>query len=195
MKKLTLYYGSNSLRFHFFHFFFILCKRWSLKTVLYTQSNQKMNIMLNIGDTLPLFTAQTDEEKEVQLGGNATMGKSLVIYFYPKDDTPGCTKEACAFRDSFADFEALGATVYGVSGDSPASHRKFREKYRLPYRLLTDPNKEIRKLFGVPTNLLGLIPGRVTYVINTSGKISHIFNSQGQAEKHITEALSALNNR
>lgn len=151
--------------------------------------------MLKIGDQLPAFTALTDEEQEVQLGGEFTLGKSLVIYFYPKDDTPGCTKEACAFRDSFADFEAIGATVYGVSGDSPASHRKFREKYRLPYRLLSDPHKELRKLFGVPTNLLGLIPGRVTYIINSNGVVTHIYNSQGQAEKHITEALSALNNR
>jgi peroxiredoxin Q/BCP len=151
-----------------------------------------LSFTMNLGDQLPEFTALNENGELVTLGGKHSIGTPLVIYFYPKDDTPGCTKEACAFRDSFADFQELGATVYGVSGDSPASHLKFKEKYRLPYQLLSDPDKKLRKLFNVPTNLLGLIPGRVTYVFDKSGRLTHVFNSQSEAQKHISEALFAL---
>ncbi|MCB0473300.1 MAG: peroxiredoxin, partial [Flavobacteriaceae bacterium] len=119
-------------------------------------------------------------------------GQAMVIYFYPKDDTPGCTKEACAFRDAYESFTDLGVKVIGISADSVESHKNFAEKYRLPYTLLADTGNEVRQSFGVPKSLMGLLPGRVTYVINRKGKVIYIFNSQLAAKKHITEALNAL---
>ena len=115
-----------------------------------------------------------------------------MIYFYPKDDTPGCTKQACTFRDQFAEFEDFGATVVGVSNDSPEQHRSFQEKHRLPYRLLSDQNGKLRKKFGVESSLLGLIPGRETFIFNAKGELIHKFNSQLKMEQHIQEALKAL---
>jgi thioredoxin-dependent peroxiredoxin len=123
---------------------------------------------------------------------NETNGKATVVYFYPKDDTPGCTAEACSFRDNYQDFLDMGALVIGISGDSPASHKKFAEKYNLPYTLLSDPNKEARKAFNVPTDLLGLIPGRVTYIFDKKGVCQGVFKSQTKATQHIDEALKIL---
>ena len=120
--------------------------------------------------------------------------KNIVIYFYPKDDTPGCTKEACSFRDQYEIFKEVDGEILGISSDDVASHKRFAEKYHLPYTLLSDNNNEVHKLFGVPSNLLGLIPGRVTYVVNKQGKVIHIFNSQKDAEKHIEESMKALKN-
>lgn len=150
------------------------------------QSNE-----LKVGDTIPIFTLKDQNNNDFDI--DKYLGKkSMVIYFYPKDDTPGCTKEACAFRDEFEVFTDLNVEVIGISADNVASHKKFAEKYRLPFTLLADTKKKVRKLFGVPNSLLGLIPGRVTYVINKNGIIAHIFNSQFGAEKHITESLSIL---
>lgn len=118
--------------------------------------------------------------------------KNLVIYFYPKDDTPGCTKEACSFRDQFAVFADADAMVIGISAQSVESHLAFAQKHRLNYLLLSDTGNKVRKLFGVPSNLFGLIPGRVTYVVDKEGKIVYIFNSQTEAEKHVDEALRIL---
>ncbi|MCH2199581.1 MAG: peroxiredoxin [Flavobacteriales bacterium] len=146
---------------------------------------------LKVGDTLPSVEVKDENDAVVKLGPSHMTGP-MVLYFYPKDDTPGCTKEACSFRDSYASFTDAGVTVYGVSGDSPKSHRKFIEKYQLPFSLLSDKGNTLRKAIGVPTNLLGLIPGRVTYIIDKHGKIVHIFNSQTQAEKHVTEALHII---
>ena len=115
-----------------------------------------------------------------------------MIYFYPKDDTPGCTSEACSFRDQFEVFKDAEAVIIGISGQSVASHKKFAEKHRLPFTLLSDEGDHIRKLFGVPTNLLGLLPGRVTYVADKTGKVICIFNSQMQSSKHVEEALRIL---
>jgi len=117
--------------------------------------------------------------------------KPVVLYFYPKDDTPGCTKEACTFRDGFEDFVAAGAEVIGVSSDDEASHRRFAEKYRLPFTLLADHGGKVRKAYKVPATL-GLLPGRVTYVIDRAGVVRHVFNSQMQATQHVAEALAAL---
>jgi peroxiredoxin Q/BCP len=117
--------------------------------------------------------------------------KPVVLYFYPKDDTPGCTKEACTFRDQYEDFVQAGAEVIGVSSDGEDAHRKFAEKYRLPFTLLSDHGGKVRKLYKVPATL-GLLPGRVTYVIDTAGVVRHVFNSQLQATQHVAQALGAL---
>ncbi|MGH2900095.1 MAG: peroxiredoxin, partial [Solirubrobacteraceae bacterium] len=118
-------------------------------------------------------------------------GRNVVVYFYPKDDTPGCTREACSFRDQYTDFTDAGAAVYGISSDSPASHLKFAAKYELPFTLLSDPDGVVRAAFGVPATL-GLLPGRVTYVIDKQGVIRHAFNSQLSPARHVAEALQVL---
>jgi len=117
--------------------------------------------------------------------------KPVVLYFYPRDDTPGCTKEACAFRDSFEEFRRLDAEVIGISSDSVESHRNFAKNHDLPFTLLSDGEGKVRRLYGVP-NTLGLFPGRVTYVIDEEGVVRHIFSSQLGMEKHVEEALKAL---
>jgi thioredoxin-dependent peroxiredoxin len=145
---------------------------------------------MKVGDTIPDF-ALPDQDWNT-LKSEDLLGKPIVVYFYPKDDTPGCTKQACTFRDQFAIFQELGAQVIGVSGDSPEVHRKFQEKYRIPFRLLSDLKGELRKKFEVSTTLFGLLPGRVTFVFDTDGKLVHTFNSNTKAERHITEAIEAL---
>jgi len=114
------------------------------------------------------------------------------LFFYPKDDSPGCTAQACSFRDQYEEFTEVDAEVIGISGQSVKSHKNFAEKHNLSYTLLSDNNNELRKRFGVPTNLFGLIPGRVTYIIDKQGKVVHIFNSQTQIDKHISNALEIL---
>lgn len=118
--------------------------------------------------------------------------KNLVIYFYPKDNTPGCTAEACAFRDEYEDFVAAGAEVVGISADDPASHLKFARKHRLNFTLLADTDHAVHKAFGVSAGLLGLLSGRVTFVADRTGRVVHTFDSRFRARKHITEALRAL---
>lgn len=117
--------------------------------------------------------------------------KNIVLYFYPKDETQGCTREACAFRDSYEVFTDLGAEVLGVSGQSVLSHQSFAFHHGLPFILLSDVKNDVRKLYGVPASL-GLIPGRVTYIIDKEGIVRHIFNSQYQPEKHAQEAKRIL---
>ena len=145
---------------------------------------------MKIGDKLKPFSLQNENGEIVNIDAN--FGQPLVIYFYPKDDTPGCTKEACAFRDSFEEFTNAGVTVFGVSADSPKSHLAFKEKYRLPFSLLTDRGNQLRKTWNVPSSLFGLLPGRVTYIFDKKGILLHLFNSQLRAEQHITEALTIL---
>src|SRR5690606_29106196 len=118
--------------------------------------------------------------------------KNLVLFFYPKDDTPGCTREACSFRDHYEAFQDAGAEVIGISGQSVESHKNFAQKHRLTYQLLSDEGNKVRKLFGVPSDLFGLLPGRVTYIANQQGKVIYVFNSQMQVEKHVEEALNVL---
>jgi peroxiredoxin Q/BCP len=115
-----------------------------------------------------------------------------VIYFYPKDDTPGCTREACTFRDQFEDFQDVGATVFGISADSPKSHLRFKERHNLPFSLLSDRHNKVRKQLGIKSSFLGLLPGRVTFVIGNDGKVIHKFTSQFNAEKHVREAIKAI---
>lgn len=143
------------------------------------------------GSKIPSFTLPDQHGKEVSI--DDYVGKSnLVIYFYPKDDTPGCTAEACSFRDQFAVFEDAGAQVFGISSDSVDSHRRFAEKHNLPFTLLSDSEKKVRKAFDVPADMLGLIPGRVTYIVDKAGVVRHVFNSQLNTSKHVEEALKVL---
>ncbi len=144
---------------------------------------------LKVGDILPSFEAVTQNGKSFLSSNYA--GKPLVIYFYPKDFTPGCTTQACKFRDFYQDFKDAGAEVIGISSDSEKSHQKFAVSHQLPFLLLADTDKKLQKLFGVPTQLFGLLPGRVTYVVNPQGKIVSIFNSF-KAKGHIAHALELI---
>jgi peroxiredoxin Q/BCP len=141
------------------------------------------------GDRAPLI-ALSDAEG-VERRSDSLGGRPLVLFFYPKDDTPGCTAEACAFRDSFADLQALGADVWGVSGDDAASHQRFATRHQLPFPLLVDRDNALRRAFGVPS-VLGLLPGRVTYVIDGDGVIRHVFNNLLDGPAHRREAIEAL---
>ncbi len=146
---------------------------------------------LKIGDRCPSFSLQNQENQTVRID-DLIGHQLLVIYFYPKDDTPGCTAEACSFRDSFEEFKDLGCEVIGISSDSPEKHKEFATKHRLSFTLLADIKKDVRKLFGVPTNLFGLIPGRVTYIFDQKGTLRSIYNSQTNAEAHTKEALKTV---
>jgi peroxiredoxin Q/BCP len=145
---------------------------------------------LKLGDKIPDFSIKDQH-------GNLFESKSLigetasVIYFYPKNFTPGCTKEACEFRDRYEVFTNLNARVIGISPDSAASHNRFAARYKLPFTLLADKNNEVSKLFGVKKSLFGLLPGRETYVFDKQGKLIFTFNSI-DAKPHITKALKEL---
>ncbi|WP_372918738.1 peroxiredoxin [Salegentibacter sp.] len=145
---------------------------------------------LNIGDKIPDVKLKNEKGEDFSF---TEIDKAIVIYFYPKDFTPGCTKEACGFRDSYEDFRDLGAEVIGISSDSQESHSKFKTKHQLPFLLLSDPEKKARKAFGVKPNFLGLLPGRETFVFNREGKLIYKFNSINSG-RHIEEALTALKN-
>lgn len=142
------------------------------------------------GDKAPDFTLPNQHGEKVALY-ELLHDKPVVLFFYPKDHTPGCTKEACAFRDSYEIFKDAGAEVVGISSDGPESHKQFAQKHRLPYQLLSDRTGRVRKLMGVPKTL-GLLPGRVTYVVDREGQIRHVFNSQFNFGKHIDEALKTV---
>ena len=145
---------------------------------------------LQIGDKIPNFTAIDSSGN--YFDSSAIVGiRPVVLYFYPKDNTPGCTAQACSFRDQYEDFKDLGAEVIGISGDSAASHEKFIQKYNLPFILISDSDKKIRNLFGVKTNLFGLLPGRVTYVADKNGIIQLMFDSMN-ASNHIPKALAIV---
>ena len=124
---------------------------------------------LRAGDQLPHFILNDENHQPINI--SSLKGKYLVLYFYPKDDTPGCVKEACSFRDSFQDLVDAGAVVYGVSSDKPDTHALFKAKYHLPFSLLSDTAGELRKLLGVPYDLFGLLPGRVTYIFDPNGRL------------------------
>ena len=145
---------------------------------------------IQVGDTAPDFSV------EVHTGAQASLSqfrgrKAVVLYFYPKDGTPVCTKEACSYRDAYESFAEAGAVVIGVSADSTETHRAFAEEQGLPFLLATDEDGALRKAFGVPKSL-GLLPGRVTYVIDKEGIVRHIFSSQFAADRHVSEALDVV---
>ena len=145
---------------------------------------------VKVGSVAPDFTLLSQSGEMTSL--DDFLGhKPVVLFFYPKDDTPGCTKQVCAFRDNYEQFGKLDAEVIGISSDSVESHRGFAAKHRLPYTLASDEGGKVRKLYGVP-NTLGLFPGRVTYVIDREGIVRHIFSSQVGIDRHVEDALEAL---
>jgi peroxiredoxin Q/BCP len=146
---------------------------------------------LSKGDIIPDFVLPDQDGNPYDIK-NVKGKKNLVIYFYPKDETAGCTAEACSFRDNYEAFTDLGAEVIGISSDGIESHGKFRSRHQLPFVLLSDSEKSVRKRFGVPTNFLGLVPGRVTYIVDREGVIQHQFNSQTKVEQHVDEAIKVL---
>ena len=146
---------------------------------------------IKIGSSIPAFTLPDQNGNLFDI--SSVLGKkNLVIYFYPKDDSPGCTAQACSFRDQFEVFKEADAVIIGISGQSVESHKEFAEKHRLSFTLLSDEGNIIRKQFGVQSDLLGLLPGRVTFVADKNGKVIYVFNSQTQATKHVDEALKIL---
>jgi peroxiredoxin Q/BCP len=153
-------------------------------------SREKRKAMkLKVDEQAPLFEASADNGEKFSLAD--LIGKSnIVLYFYPKDFTLGCTKEACAFRDNWNRVLASGATVVGISSDSPTKHADFKRQYKLPFTLVSDQDKSIRKMYGATGSL---IPPRITFVIDKSGKIKNIFNSQLDLTKHVEVALETLN--
>ncbi|MBM3452758.1 MAG: peroxiredoxin [Bacteroidetes bacterium] len=146
---------------------------------------------MQIGDKCPQF--ELTDQNGKQFKSNEWIGrKKLVIFFYPKDETSGCIMEACSFRDSHEDFLQFDCQVIGISSDSVLSHKKFASKYNFNYLLLADTDKTVRKLFQVPGSLFGLLPGRVTYIIDLEGKICGIHNSQLNPSSHMKESLKLL---
>jgi peroxiredoxin Q/BCP len=143
---------------------------------------------IRIGDFIPVFSLPDQNNNQFDI--SVYLGrKKLVIFFYPQDGSLNCTREACYFRDLSEVFEEADALVIGISGQSVESHKLFAEKNRLTYNLLSDSENVVRKLFGVPFKAFGLIPGRVTYVADRSGKVVYIFNSQTETQRHADEAL------
>lgn len=142
------------------------------------------------GDRIPEVVLPDQNGQQINLG-DIWSSKTLVLFFYPKDDTPGCTIEACTFRDNYDAFLHAGANVVGISADTVSSHRHFALKYDLPFTLLSDQSGEIRSLFGVSKSL-GLFPSRITFIIDREGVVRHIFNSQFRIKKHISEALRII---
>lgn len=145
---------------------------------------------VNVGDTAPDFTLTSQKGEQVSLS-QFRGKKNVVLYFYPKDETRGCTREACTFRDSFELFTDLGAEVIGVSADTVESHKAFAQHYNLPFTLLSDMDNIVRKKYGAESTI-GFIPGRVTFVIDKNGVVRHVFSSQLQPEKHVEEARQVL---
>ena len=178
------------LKLRNFYRFYLIIYLILFVSYLTLHKNNDMN-ELKIGDAIPAFSLPDQNGKLFDI--NAVLGKkNLVIYFYPKDDSPGCTAQACSFQDQFEVFKEADAIIIGISGQSVQSHKEFAAKHRLTFTLLSDEGNKIRKQFGVPTNLFGLLPGRVTYIADKTGKVIYIFNSQINATKHVDEALRIL---
>jgi thioredoxin-dependent peroxiredoxin len=143
-----------------------------------------------VGEPAPDFTLPRADGTPFRLSEAVRRG-IVVLYFYPKDETPGCTAEACAFRDSYEIFVDAGAEVVGVSGDSVESHERFAEHHELPFLLISDRGGALRRLYGVKATL-GIWPGRVTFVIDKDGIVRHVFSSQTDAVRHVEEALRTI---
>lgn len=146
--------------------------------------------MIQVGDKIPEFSA-IDSEGNFFDSTSVVGIRPVVLYFYPKNFTPGCTKEACQFRDQYEAFTDLGAEVIAVSSDSPKSHQKFKSAYQLPFMFLADEKKELRRLFGIKNNAFGLLPGRETFVIDKHGILQLRFNSIN-ASRHMAKALQKI---
>lgn len=142
---------------------------------------------IKVGDIVKGFTLK-DQYGEVFDLNNILGKKPFILYFYPKDNTPGCVRQACSFRDNYRFFLERDIEIIGISGDSTASHKRFSDKYNLPFKVLSDKRNRVRKMFNVPGNLFGIIPGRVTYYVDRDGRVKYIFDSLLDAEKHIEKA-------
>ncbi len=152
-----------------------------------SQPSESSKEKVQVGDRAPAFSLPTQTGAMVSL--KDFVGKSaVVLYFYPKDDTAGCTAEACGFRDRYEVFKEAGAQVIGISADSQESHQRFASKHSLPFLLLSDRDGMVRKLYGVPT-LMGMLPSRVTFVIDKEGIVRLVFSDMMHMQRHITEAL------
>jgi len=145
--------------------------------------------LLKTGDAAPDFTAKDQDGKEIALSQYKGV-KNVVLYFYPKDFTKGCTAEACSFRDNYEVFAKKGAVVIGVSADTDESHRKFIREEKLPFRLISDPQGRIADMYGVG-RFMGML-SRVTFIIDKSGKIKFVYSSMKDAVSHVSEAMKAL---
>jgi peroxiredoxin Q/BCP len=154
------------------------------------RSQRAVENKIGVGDVAPDFTLPSQSEEMVRLW-DLLAQRNVVLYFYPKNETPVCTAQACAFRDSYEVFTDAGAEVVGISSDSTTSHSRFASNYHLPFILLSDRGREVRRRYGVP-NTLGTLPGRATYVIDREGTVRHVFSSQFNAARHVAEALSIL---
>ena len=145
---------------------------------------------IGVGDQAPDFALPSQSGEPVRLSDR--LGERVVVlYFYPRDNTPGCTAEACAFRDSHEVFSEAGAEVIGVSSDSSDKHAAFAGKHNLPFTLVADQGGKVRKSYGVPS-VLGVLPGRVTYVIDRQGTVRHVFNSMTNIDQHVGDALTVV---
>ncbi len=145
---------------------------------------------IGAGDKAPDFTLPSQSGEPVRLYDRLG-DRVVVLYFYPRDETRGCTAEACAFRDSYEAFTDAGAEVIGISSDSAARHASFADRHQLPFTLLSDQGGRVRRSYGVPT-VLGVLPGRVTYVIDRDGTVRHVFNSMTNIGQHIGDALDMV---
>jgi peroxiredoxin Q/BCP len=148
---------------------------------------------LAVGDKAPDFTLPSSTGAPVTLSRLLEQAgkQAVVIFFYPKDDTPGCTVEACGFRDEYDVFTKAGADVIGISSDSLSSHERFARKHKLPMTLLCDADGKVRKLYGVRATL-GILPGRATFVVDKSGVVQHVFVSQLRVSSHVQQALAVV---
>ena len=145
---------------------------------------------VKIGDKAPGFTLPNQDGAFVSLSDYYKQN-NVVLFFYPKDFSPGCTTQACSFRNHYEDFTDLGAEVVGISSDSVGSHKKFLDEYLLPFTLLSDKDGKVRSLYG-SKKVFGFLPGRYTFIIDREGIIRHIFTSETNMKKHIDEALRFL---
>jgi peroxiredoxin Q/BCP len=146
---------------------------------------------MDIGDRAPLFSLP--DQDGVVFSLEAALGKGpIVVFFYPKDETAGCTAEACSFRDATPEFAAAGATILGISSDDVASHKRFAEHHHLPYRLLADVGGKVRAAFGLKRALFGLSDARVTFVLDPAGIIRHRYEATIMVHGHITNALATI---
>jgi peroxiredoxin Q/BCP len=146
---------------------------------------------MKIGETLPDFQLP-DARGVIRSKAEFLNGQFLVLFFYPKDNTPGCTKEVCSFRDAYQEFLDAGCEVIGVSGDTVKSHAIFADQFALHYPILSDDKGSLRKSMHVPKKIFGLIPGRVTYIFDPNGNCIHITNNMMDAEKHVKDALTVI---
>lgn len=145
---------------------------------------------MKIGDKIPEFSAIDHIGNKIS--SETLKGKNIVMFFYPKDYSPVCTAEACGFRDNYSEFKNYNCELIGISADSDTSHNGFAKKHNLQFPLISDKGNQLRKLFGVKSDIFGLLPGRETFLVDTEGTVRLIFNSQMNANSHIEKTLELL---